>query len=47
MSAAQGRVDLVQDVTSDCSVVASLCALTARVERGHSNVRLSTGEAEV
>lgn len=36
---ARGRVDLVQDVTSDCSVVASLCAVTARAERGHSNVR--------
>ena len=32
-----GRVDLVQDVTSDCSVVASLCAVTSREERGHSN----------
>jgi calpain-7 len=28
-------VDLVQDVASDCSVVASLCALAAREERGH------------
>lgn len=37
---AQARVDLVQDVTSDCSVVASLCAVSARAERGHSNVRL-------
>ena len=34
-----GRVDLVQDVTSDCSVVASLCAVTSREERGHSNAR--------
>lgn len=34
-----GRVDLVQDVTSDCSVVASLCAVTSRQERGHSNAR--------
>lgn len=33
------RVDLVQDVTSDCSVVASLCAGTARAEKGHSKVR--------
>ena len=31
-------VDLVQDVTSDCSVVASLCAGMARVERGHTKV---------
>lgn len=35
---AQGQVDLVQDVTSDCSVIASLCAVTARAERGHSHV---------
>ena len=34
-----GRVDLVQDITSDCSVVASLCAVTSREERGHSNAR--------
>lgn len=32
-------MDLVQDMTSDCSVVASLCAGTARFERGHSKVR--------
>ncbi|KAL8738614.1 MAG: hypothetical protein Q9181_000610 [Wetmoreana brouardii] len=32
------KVDLVQDVTSDCSVVASLCAITARFERGHSQI---------
>lgn len=32
-------MDLVQDMTSDCSVVASLCAGTARVERGHPKVR--------
>ena len=38
--ATDGRVDLVQDVTSDCSVVASLCAVTSREERGHSNARL-------
>ncbi|EXJ78118.1 hypothetical protein A1O3_09279 [Capronia epimyces CBS 606.96] len=31
-------LDLVQDMTSDCSVVASLCALTSRVERGHLKV---------
>lgn len=37
---AQGGIDLVQDVTSDCSVVASLCAVTVRTERGHSNVRI-------
>ncbi|KAI9678867.1 MAG: cysteine protease [Caeruleum heppii] len=32
---AHHRVDLVQDVTTDCSLVASLCAGTARAERGH------------
>ena len=32
------KVDLVQDMTSDCSVVASLCAGTARAERGHARV---------
>jgi calpain-7 len=32
------NVDLVQDLTSDCSVVASLCAGTSRVERGHPKV---------
>jgi calpain-7 len=32
------KVDLVQDMTSDCSVVASLCAGTARAERGHPRV---------
>lgn len=34
----EGKIDLVQDVTADCSVVASLCAITARAERGHSKV---------
>lgn len=33
------RIDLVQDMTSDCSVVASLCAGSARAERGHPSVR--------
>ena len=32
------KVDLVQDLTSDCSVVASLCAGSARAERGHPKV---------
>ena len=32
------KVDLVQDMTSDCSVVASLCADTSRAERGHPRV---------
>ncbi|KAJ5573421.1 uncharacterized protein N7459_007848 [Penicillium hispanicum] len=31
---ATGISDLVQDVLTDCSVVASLCAITARSERG-------------
>ncbi|EXJ88498.1 hypothetical protein A1O1_05428 [Capronia coronata CBS 617.96] len=31
-------MDLVQDMTSDCSVVASLCAATSRVERGHPKI---------
>ncbi|KAI9809684.1 MAG: hypothetical protein M1825_000116 [Sarcosagium campestre] len=31
----RGPIDLVQDVTTDCSVVASLCAGTARAEKGH------------
>ncbi|RAL08168.1 calpain-like protease PalBory [Aspergillus homomorphus CBS 101889] len=29
-----GKTDLVQDMLTDCSVVASLCALTSRYERG-------------
>jgi calpain-7 len=36
------KVDLVQDMTSDCSVVASLCAGTARAERGHGKVSIKT-----
>ncbi|KIW65062.1 hypothetical protein PV04_07348 [Phialophora macrospora] len=31
-------MDLVQDMTSDCSVVASLCALTSRTERGFPKI---------
>jgi calpain-7 len=38
MTVKKGRADLVQDLTSDCSVVASLCSGTARVERGHEMV---------
>lgn len=34
-------MDLVQDVTTDCSVVASLCAGAPRDSRGHSLVRCS------
>ncbi|KAF2661480.1 calpain-like protease palB/rim-13 [Lophiostoma macrostomum CBS 122681] len=33
-----GLVDLVQDAATDCSVVASLCAVIARTERGHSEL---------
>lgn len=36
--AANSPVDLVQDVTTDCSVVASLCAAISRAERGYSKV---------
>ncbi|KAI9771823.1 MAG: cysteine protease [Geoglossum simile] len=35
------RIDLAQDVTTDCSVVASLCALAVRAERGHSKLLCS------
>ena len=31
-------MDLVQAITTDCSVVASLCAAAAREERGHHKV---------
>lgn len=34
-------VDLVQDITTDCSVVASLCAGTARASKGHGKVKTS------
>lgn len=33
------KMDFVQDMTSDCSVVASLCAGSARAEKGHPRVR--------
>lgn len=32
-------IDLVQDITADCSVVASLCAAEAQRRNGHENVR--------
>jgi calpain-7 len=35
---AEKPIDLVQDAASDCSVVASLCAERARVEKGHQSV---------
>ncbi|KAG8526881.1 uncharacterized protein KY384_008310 [Bacidia gigantensis] len=43
MSASNGQADsscqdLVQDMTTDCSVVASLCAITNRTERGFTNL---------
>ena len=31
-------LDLVQDMTTDCSVVASLCAIVSRIERGFPNL---------
>jgi hypothetical protein len=34
----KGTSDLVQDVLTDCSVVASLCATTSRSERGLGEV---------
>jgi calpain-7 len=33
-------IDLVQDITTDCSVVASLCACTARALKGQGKVRI-------
>lgn len=38
---AEQMVDLIQDVTTDCSVVASLCAVIARASRGYPNVKIS------
>lgn len=35
---AENAIDLVQDITTDCSVVASLCAATARARKGHEKV---------
>ena len=32
------KSDFVQDITTDCSVVASLCAITSRSEQGHSDI---------
>lgn len=32
------KIDLVQDAATDCSVVASMCAGVARVEKGHSKI---------
>ncbi|EED16885.1 calpain-like protease PalBory [Talaromyces stipitatus ATCC 10500] len=33
-------MDLVQDITTDCSVIASICAVTARFERGYNCNRI-------
>ncbi|KAH7360555.1 hypothetical protein BKA65DRAFT_188191 [Rhexocercosporidium sp. MPI-PUGE-AT-0058] len=35
------EIDLVQDITTDCSVVASLCAWTARAAKGHGKLLAS------
>ncbi|KAG4434197.1 hypothetical protein IFR05_010324 [Cadophora sp. M221] len=35
------EIDLVQDITTDCSVVASLCAGTARAVKGHGKLLAS------
>jgi hypothetical protein len=37
---ASNSIDLVQDVTADCSVVASLCAAVARTDHGFEKVGL-------
>ncbi|RDW83169.1 hypothetical protein BP5796_04660 [Coleophoma crateriformis] len=36
-----GEIDLVQDITTDCSVVASLCAGTSRASKGHGKLLAS------
>jgi len=38
---ASTEIDLVQDITTDCSVVASLCAGTARAVKGHGKLLAS------
>ena len=40
-------IDLVQDITTDCSVVASLCAGTARALKGHGKVFLLLSTSHV
>ncbi|ODH53591.1 hypothetical protein GX48_00009 [Paracoccidioides brasiliensis] len=40
-------IDLVQDVTTDCSVVASLCAVISQVERGYSKVWLTLSRPSI
>jgi calpain-7 len=41
LMASVDSIDLVQDITTDCSVVASLCAGTARASKGHGKVCLN------
>ncbi|KAG9232255.1 hypothetical protein BJ875DRAFT_515097 [Amylocarpus encephaloides] len=38
LMASNDTIDLVQDITTDCSVVASLCAGTARALKGHGHL---------
>lgn len=40
------KIDLVQDMTSDCSLVASLCAGSARAGHGHPRVRSRSSHSE-
>lgn len=42
LMSAEDAIDLVQDITTDCSVVASLCACTSRALKGHGKVRVLT-----
>lgn len=41
------KIDLVQDITTDCSVVASLCAGTARALKGHGQVSLRLSQTRL
>ena len=44
---AVNEMDLVQDITTDCSVVASLCAGTARAQKGHGKVYLLSPQIQL
>jgi hypothetical protein len=44
---AANEIDLVQDITTDCSVVASLCAGTARAQKGHGKVCLLSPQSQL
>jgi len=44
---AANEIDLVQDITTDCSVVASLCAGTARAQKGHGKVYLLSPQIQL